>query len=371
MSRTLLKLPPTNHLQAAFKQAQSLLGTRKSEIADINNHKEYYANPDFTKEIHKKLHFNLFKRHVLPKTMEFAEKDGIFEDALPQTGISFLEVQFENTKWNGCYGHPIQPRFTMKAPTIAINKSGLFTVMMTDLDHEYPERQSRDEWCHWLITNVKVQDRLVIDGGYSNFLGEKKGKYNVTIDQTVGSVVYDYVPPHPPLSNPRKEHRYLITLWKQSKELSLEKHSDLAYAQRGTFLPSMKFAKDNGLELDSFAWFKSSWDRDSSAIMQKLGIHEPVYGVVRKETLDYLKRKIQVSTELAKTNPDDIQLLNHGYKPHKPLPKLPTKADLNNQYEKYQVKRKQRLTALGNAALVRNREGVETEIVRKNRYENA
>lgn len=111
----------------------------------------------------------------------------------------------------------------------------------------------------------------MIDGGYSNFLGEKKGKYNVTIDQTVGSVVYDYVPPHPPLSNPRKEHRYLITLWKQSKELSLEKHSDLAYAQRGTFLPSMKFAKDNGLELDSFAWFKSSWDRDSSAIMQKLG----------------------------------------------------------------------------------------------------
>ncbi|KAJ3251766.1 hypothetical protein HK103_002073 [Boothiomyces macroporosus] len=344
MSRTLLKLPPTNHLQAAFKQAQSLLGTRKSEIADINNHKEYYANPDFTKEIHKKLHFNLFKRHVLPKTMEFAEKDGIFDDALPQTGISFLEVQFENTKWNGCYGHPIQPRFTMEAPTIAINKSGLFTVMMTDLDHEFPERQSRDE-----CTNVKVQDRLVIDGGYSNFLGEKK-------DQTVGSVVYDYVPPHPPLSNPRKEHRYLITLWKQSKELSLEKHSDLAYAQRGTFLPSMRFAKDNGLELDSFAWFKSSWDRDSSAIMQKL---------------DYLKRKIQVSTELAKTNPDDIQLLNHGYKPHKPLPKLPTKADLNNQYEKYQVKRKQRLTALGNAALVRNREGVETEIVRKNRYENA
>lgn len=92
---------------------------------------------------------------------------------------------------------------------------------------------------------------------------------------------------------------------------------------------------------------------------------------MRKETLDYLKRKIQVSTELAKTNPDDIQLLNHGYKPHKPLPKLPTKADLNNQYEKYQVKRKQRLTALGNAALVRNREGVETELVRKNRYENA
>ncbi|KAJ3269914.1 hypothetical protein HDV01_000801 [Terramyces sp. JEL0728] len=364
MSRTILKLPKTNPLDQAFKQAQSLLGSRKSEIADINNHKEYSTNPDFTKDIHKKLHANLFKRHVLPKTLKFAEKDGIFKDALPQTDISFFEVQFENTKWNGCYGHPIQPKFTVNAPTVAINKSGLFTIMMTDLDHQYPERQSIDEWCHWLVTNVQVKDRLVLNGGYSNFLGEQN-------EQTAGSVVHDYVPPHPPLSNPRKEHRYLITLWRQSKELSLEKPSDLAYEQRGAFLPSMKFAKDNGLELESFAWFKSTWDTDSSSIMQKLGVHEPVYGVVRNETLDYLKRKIQVSTELAATSPDDVQLLNHGYKPHKSVPKLPTKAELNNKYEKYNVQRKQRLTALGNAAIVRNREGLESVQVRKNRYENA
>jgi hypothetical protein len=83
--------------------------------------------------------------------------------------------------------------------------------------------------------NIPVTKSLEIAGGASSFLMEPKEplKRDPEIEnrgahfvpsgsaepqQVPGEVLLDYIPPHPPLSNPRKNHRYVLTLLERSKE---------------------------------------------------------------------------------------------------------------------------------------------------------
>ncbi len=114
-----------------------------------------------------------------------------------------------------------------------------------------------------------------------------------------GTVVFDYVPPHPPLSNPKKQHRYLLSLWKQSKDLEidiqqwkaiaqaerekaklLEPHhrivegngeTKMNFRERMIPFPSLKFAQSFGLELGGYGFFTSSFTSKTPEIFQSLG----------------------------------------------------------------------------------------------------
>ena len=70
--------------------------------------------------------------------------------------------------------------------------------------------------------NIPVDYRLEVAGGSSPFLAPGKGNPDTGAHYTPetpqnppvipGETLLDYIPPHPPLSNPRKVHRYLFTL---------------------------------------------------------------------------------------------------------------------------------------------------------------
>jgi hypothetical protein len=75
--------------------------------------------------------------------------------------------------------------------------------------------------------NIPVEYQLNVEGGSSPFLSPNSQE-EIVLDQKNGThfipsapsrppvipgeTLLDYVPPHPPLSNPRKNHRYLFTL---------------------------------------------------------------------------------------------------------------------------------------------------------------
>jgi len=88
--------------------------------------------------------------------------------------------------------------------------------------------QSYEEWAHWLITNIPITSRLVIPGGSSPFLDAKSNENGNSINNQnhhepniPGDVIFPYIPPHPALSNPRKNHRYLFLALKQQKKIKI------------------------------------------------------------------------------------------------------------------------------------------------------
>lgn len=86
----------------------------------------------------KRMQYLEFKGTITGKLVKQAESLGIFRDQLPKCEpIDHLEINFEHTKWKGAYGHPVQPEFMVKSPSIAINRNGpgnaLYTLIMTDL----------------------------------------------------------------------------------------------------------------------------------------------------------------------------------------------------------------------------------------------
>ena len=107
---------------------------------------------------------------------------------------------------------------------------------------------------HEKSANIPITKCLEIKGGNSPFLVESKeplkrdpkienrGAHFVPSGSTEpqeipGEVLLDYIPPHPPLSNPRKNHRYVFTLLESSKEgeeLDTEELREWIHGMKGT-----------------------------------------------------------------------------------------------------------------------------------------
>jgi large subunit ribosomal protein L35 len=200
-------------------------------------------------------------------------------------------MNFDSTSWLGVmialikgYGHSIEPQNVIIAlikclvsPTITINEieslenakeDGLYTVIMTDLDRVNLETKSFDEWCHWLVTDIKVS------GGRTKIVGGSN--IHNPIKPANGNTVLEYAPPHPALSNPSKQHRYVITVLKQndafnSDQLLSKITDDLKDSSRAHFLPLRAFMKTYQLEWAGFGFFCSTWNTKTSEIFAKLG----------------------------------------------------------------------------------------------------
>lgn len=189
---------------------------------------------DVAEPVYATMHDRRWRSFLVPKLLKLEEEHGVIGDALPEAIIPQvnLEVNFQNTNWLCAYGQPVPPVWTLYSPQLTITtgdeKVRHFTVALIDLDRPDPESGSYEEWCHWLVTDIPVQNRLVIPGGSSPLLqpatsnaeSQLAGAHFVpsppTEQPTIpGNVIFPYVPAHPPASNPRKVHRYLLAVLEQ------------------------------------------------------------------------------------------------------------------------------------------------------------
>ncbi|RKO85456.1 hypothetical protein BDK51DRAFT_33471, partial [Blyttiomyces helicus] len=261
-----------------------------------------------------------------------------------------------------------------------------FTILMTHLDRPVLESQTYEEWCHWLVTDVAVTNRLVIPGGTSPLISNP-----IPNQPTLpGKVVLPYVPPHPAFSNPKRLHRYVITVLRQpepnvpisferlqaaaeeakaqaerdakilaaEKKTKREKRAEALAAkeevpphrkdyvgegekklhikERTVILPTMKFARDYGLEVASYGYFCARWDIDTPQVFTRLGIHEPVYG--REAMPDPIRfvREVDTATKLASSLTESLRSLTketltklrYGIRPARRRPSLYTRNSL-------------------------------------------
>ena len=202
----------------------------------------------------------------------------------------------------------------------------LYTLLLTDLDHPDPATSTVGEWCHWLVTNIPLpapeqQEQLkksthkisvTLPGGTSPYLqpalstpkakkSSRKGiRYHpsapAVTPQLPGNVVLPYVPPHPPNQAPKSAHRYVLVALEQTsridvdvEELIKRRVSSLPKTATGAFtadedegekriMASARaafsvwgFAKEHGMDVSGYAFFRSSWNVYTPAIYARLG----------------------------------------------------------------------------------------------------
>ncbi|TPX72285.1 hypothetical protein SpCBS45565_g00701 [Spizellomyces sp. 'palustris'] len=343
------------------------LTKKRVELAysDLANHAAFASGKvDLAKDVFASMHHRRWRSFLVPQLLKLEEEHRVIGDALPARiapEVNF-EVNFQNTNWLCPYGQPVPPVWTLYSPELIITtgdeKLRHFTIALVDLDRPELETQSYEEWCHWLVTDIPVQNRLVIPGGSSPLLQPASDSVQKSLAGATfvpsqpaqepnipGNVIFPYVPAHPPASNPRKVHRYFfavleqpepslkidiesvkqqaiamaeqlkkeegkkdIPMWQKSVEGEGEKK--LMVRERGLLFPTTKFIKQYGLELKGHGFFTAGWDIHTPAVFSRLGIHEPVYGKIVNQTPTETVRQLETATELAASLPAPLASLS-------------------------------------------------------------
>ncbi|KAI8824383.1 uncharacterized protein EV422DRAFT_519929 [Fimicolochytrium jonesii] len=355
------------------KEVQARLLAKKVDLgySDPKNHEAFVAGKGApTQDVFAAMHQQRWKSKLVPRLRKSEENWKIIGDVLPKstTPTVIVQMNFQNTEWLAPIGQPVPPIWTLYSPevTITTNDDAVrhFTVALVDVDRPDSDTKSYEEWCHWLITDVPVQRRLVIPGGSSPYLQTPKDdaakgelekmltgahfvpKAPETAPVIPGNVVFPYVPAHPPASNPRKQHRYMLVVLEQEKEGSVkidveslkaqarkteaelkkkaeeaglpqwersalgEREAEIMVRERGLLLPITKFIKDNNLTLKGRGFMTSFWDIHTPAVFSQLGIHEPVYGSLHFQSPRDTVASIQTATDLASSLPGPIAALS-------------------------------------------------------------
>lgn len=393
-----------------FEKYSKTFGNERGKVveewANYRNHSEFYGGILPNKSINERsnnpiadqMKRSLYTRHILPQTLSAAKELLILQDCLGQEWESAspyqlpvqVELQFdvvEARTWRGTYGQYIDPSHTIKSPRLvlylppaatAAEKEALYTVLLTDLDAPLLESGSYEEWCHWLVTDIAVGNDGMVE------LQPQLSKYIANLPESespipvVGNVVFDYVPMHPAISNPKKQHRYVLSVWAQPNNrplkdklnsakvnwnikaqldkknaANLPPHAKLCdgdgeerieYRQRFMAFPTLKFAEVYGLTLKGLSHFTSGFSITTPAVFKQLGLHQPVYGpkikpemehnvVSKLDTCREIAEKVtEMTSDLAKLenviDRDTLKRLNHGYRQNiRPVP-LATRRDL-------------------------------------------
>ncbi|TPX66923.1 hypothetical protein CcCBS67573_g07659 [Chytriomyces confervae] len=330
-----------------------------------------------------------FETVLTPKIVKLADVHNLFVDAFPGKTRNLLkpavnlEVNFQNTAWEACYGQPVPPNWALFSPKVTINthsdKPKKYTLVLMDLDRQSLSSQSIHEWCHWLITDISVTNRLTIEPGSSPYLAPSTLDTANLTDASFhpsppsaepklpGTVVLPYIPPHPANSNPRKTHRYLLTIFEQPEGKSLdisleairseaiknqsssiqnraawekdflgEKEEAMLFVERGAF-STWGFATQHQLNVAGYAFFTAGWNLHTPDIFTRLGIHEPVFGAFPQNPTDQVHKVNQATTNainllgdslLSSLSLSQIQQLNRGTVPVVPRFKLPTRSSI-------------------------------------------
>jgi hypothetical protein len=217
-----------------------------------------------------------------------------------------------------------------------------------------------------------------------------------------GTTIFNYLAPHPALSNPKKTHRYAFTLLKQENKIgkdiqSFKKEyvqaiprSSILYKDSRAFLAKneeKENAKDalnyeerkyfNTLSLSKLhsltpaftCFFTQVYTADTSKVFETLGIHETVYGKV----FDQKKLSRKIANSVSSLADGESEAVHRKYK-------LPTRMQLKAEKKRADLKLKplaekepkEPITAIKRAVEVKLKEGI---AVRKEEkrfiYENA
>ncbi|KAI8612828.1 phosphatidylethanolamine-binding protein, partial [Chytriomyces sp. MP71] len=332
-----------------------------------------------------------FATVTAPRLAKAADAARIFADAFPGRDPSLVrpslnvELNFENTRWEACAGQPVPPNWALYSPRVTINTHSdiptKYTLVLMDLDRPSLSTKSIHEWCHWLITDIEVTNRLTIQPGSSPFLvapgKDTASLTGVSFHPTApvngepvlpGKVVFPYVPPHPANSNPRQIHRYLLTVFEQSegktvevqletlraealnermapseqatvaaweKDFIGENEETMKVLERGAF-STWGFGVKHGLKVAGLAFFTSGWNLHTPDIYTRLGIHEPVFGQFPNNPVTEV-HKLNQATQTATVFGDQllssftlgqIKNLNAGAIPAVPKFKLPSRSSI-------------------------------------------
>ncbi|KAJ3163466.1 hypothetical protein HDU86_000045 [Geranomyces michiganensis] len=341
--------------------------------SDPSNHIAFAeGKADVEQEVFASMHNERWRSFLVPRLLKQEIAHGIVGDLLPAAvrPTVNLELNFQNTNWLCTYGQPVPPIWTLYSPQITLTtgdpQTRYFTLALVDVDRPDPDTRSYEEWCHWLVTDVAVTDRLVIPGGSSPLLqppadgtaaaAEAFAKATTGASfvpsapaqqpEIPGTVLFPYVPAHPPASNPRKLHRYAMLVLEQSgpgavkvdmdalresareMDASVQKRVEgdgtpmwktgvmgegekrLMVRERGLVLPITKFAQTHNLQLKGHGFFTSTWDIHTPAIFTQLGIHEPVYASLAGQTARQTVKAITTATSLAASLPGPLATLS-------------------------------------------------------------
>ncbi|KAJ3119538.1 MFT2-Corn MFT-like protein [Nowakowskiella sp. JEL0407] len=299
--------------EAKLKQRQLELEQIKLETHWNFNQGTADVNEDVYSELHKKR----YREYVVPQLKKSCEEFSIIGDIYPEfiEPSVLFETRYLHKKWFAATGHPIEPNAALYSPEIIITTGDkfttrYFTLMMVDLDRPYPQDRIYNEWCHWLVTDIPVTNRLVIPAGSNAFLKGKEfpvGESNTASftpqppevePELTGNVIFPYAPLHPPYSDPRKMHRYVFTLFEQqspnvgvsikditekAKKIAEKSpsYSDgektLQTIERGLIGTTWNFKRQHELKVASFGFVTSTWNIYTPRIFSALGIHEPVF----------------------------------------------------------------------------------------------
>jgi hypothetical protein len=147
-----------------------------------------------------------------------------------------------------------------------------------------------------LRANIPVEYRLEVDGGSSPFLSPGKGHLvkdahhipEAPIEPPLipGETIFPYIPPHPPLSDPRKVHRLLFTLLESKnigEKIDVERiKSMINVSEEGTERPELKsnartalgttykFINDFDLKVEGYGILSTGWNVYTPDIFTRL-----------------------------------------------------------------------------------------------------
>ncbi|KAI8802487.1 phosphatidylethanolamine-binding protein [Cladochytrium replicatum] len=328
----------------------------------LDTHKAFQqGRGDVSTPVYAKMHEERFRSYVIPQLLEEATETSVIGDGIPNKVVPEvnLEVNFSNTRWLGPTGHATPPNWTLHSPEIVITtndeKTRYFTLMLVDLDRPNEEQKRYEEWCHWMITDIPITQRLVIPSRTSPYIDMTKIPVSERSLNTAGyfppppeevsepvpgTTVLPYVPLHPAFSDPKHVHRYIFYVMEQKaaglelpqalKDLNHSSKDSIVGNARGSFLPAYKFLTSRGLEMKGYGFLRSTWNIYTSKVYEAMGIHEPVYGRPGQSKTQKAFR-IQSAQELLQRSPVPDVLAGLGSRDRftSTAPGLPTIEDPN------------------------------------------
>ncbi|KAI8579062.1 hypothetical protein K450DRAFT_243679 [Umbelopsis ramanniana AG] len=210
---------------------------------------------DMNRPVHRYMVEREFQKDRKSKLLERVLQMRVCPDILEQfdpTAQVIVEYDGNSVQEAGIF---LQPGETVKPPTVSFvnfhEETKLYTVMMIDPDVPDQERQTYQQQCLWLNTNVPLSTTQPVVSG--------------------GDTILPYVPPHPQKGT--KYHRYTILILEQpSGKIEVPSVEDKRFDTRS-------FIQQYQLSPRGVSFFREVWNEDVSRIYADiLKEREPVFG---------------------------------------------------------------------------------------------
>jgi hypothetical protein len=167
----------------------------------------------------------------LKKTLAVAPQHGI---VVPHYNRSTLLTMEYKKCWWGIHGQHIQPIHAQKQPIVTLYGSGTLSLALHDLDAIHDNQIVPK--CLWLVTGLHLSTSVPL------------------VVKETG--VLPYEPLLPVRSNPKRHHRYLISVWNTPAPLVIKSRFEMNFDE----------LLAQNCTLSGFGFFSSSFDSSTSQV---------------------------------------------------------------------------------------------------------